>query len=259
MILEILLTHTFSNMERIALLIGNSVGLEGVKKDLINWKRFLYSLKGGAWNSSEIITLMNPRKEELCSTIEDIRGEYDFAIVVFSGHGEYQKGFTKLAINEEYETIHDKDLIGISHKQITVFDCCRGVEDDNELIYESQRTFSGGGTLERSRRILIRSLYEKRIEQADKQQIRLYSCKIGEFSEDTNEGGAYIKNLLKQAKSFNLEKYGLVGVIHQKASREVQSNAMQNHNKQTPQAYIPKCFPDKQLILSMNPNLLLMR
>ena len=74
-------------MKRIALLIGNSDGLEGVKKDLVNWTRFLYSLEGGAWNSSEIITLMNPRKEELCSKIEDIRGEYDFAIVVFSGHG----------------------------------------------------------------------------------------------------------------------------------------------------------------------------
>lgn len=246
-------------MKRIALLIGNSDGLEGVKKDLVNWKRFLYSLKGGAWNSSEIITLMNPRKEKLCSTIEDIRGECDFAIVVFSGHGEYQNGFTQLAINEKCDIIQDQYLIGIADKQITVFDCCRDIEDDSSLLLENQQiTFSrDGGTLKRNPRSIIRNLYDERIEQACCQQVVLYSCEVGEFSEDTSEGGSYIKNLLKQARAINTEKYGLIGNIHQKTLHPVQSYAASKKHKQTPQASMIKCMPQRQLILSLNPNLLL--
>lgn len=246
-------------MKRIALLIGNSDGLEGVKKDLVNWRRFLYSLKGGAWNFSEIITLMNPRKEELCSKIENIRGKYDFAIVVFSGHGEYQNGFTELAINEKYDIIQDQDLIGIADKQITVFDCCRGIEDDSSLLLENQQiTFSrDGGTLKRNPRPIIRNLYEKRIEQACNQQVQLYSCNVGESSMDTIDGGLYIKNLLNQATIFGSEEYGLVGNIHQKASKVVRLFSILNHNKQTPCAVLPKCFPNRQLLLSVNADLLL--
>lgn len=258
--LEGLLIRTFNYyMKRIALLIGNSNGLEGVKKDLINWKDFLYSLEGGAWYSDEIITLMNPRKDELHSTITEKSGKYDFAIVVFSGHGEYQDGFTNLAINEKYDIIQDKDLIGIAGKQITVCDCCRGIEDDIKPIYESQRTFSRGGTLEYSPRIIIRSLYEKRIGQAIKQQVRLYSCSVGEYSDDTAEGGLYIKNLLEQAKSLGSEEYGLVGIIHQRASEIVKRHQakLMPGNKQTPCSNLPKCFPDRQLILSLNADILL--
>lgn len=246
-------------MKRIALLIGNSDGLEGVKKDLVNWTRFLYSLEEGAWNSSEIITLMNPRKEELCSKIEDIRGEYDFAIVVFSGHGEYQNGFTQLAINEKCDIIQDQYLIGIADKQITVFDCCRGIEDDSSLLLENQQiTFSrNGGKITRNPRYIIRNLYEKRIEQACNQQVLLYSCDVGESSMDTIDGGLYIKNLLNQATIFRSEEYGLVGNIHQKTLLPVRLYAASKKHKQTPQASMLKCMPKRQLILSLNPNLLL--
>ena len=42
-------------MKRIALLIGNSNGLPGVKKDIAHWIQFLESDQGGQWTDDEII------------------------------------------------------------------------------------------------------------------------------------------------------------------------------------------------------------
>lgn len=72
-------------MRKIALLIGNSDGLEGVKIDLVEWEKFLISPIGGAWERNEIKMIMNPQKCELLSYINELRKTkaYDFAIVVY--------------------------------------------------------------------------------------------------------------------------------------------------------------------------------
>lgn len=44
-------------MKRKALLIGNSNGLSGVQKDLLDFQKFLLSNQGGAWYRSEIIII----------------------------------------------------------------------------------------------------------------------------------------------------------------------------------------------------------
>ena len=125
-------------MKRIALLIGNSNGLEGVKKDLSAWKKFLLSPKGGAWKLKEIRTIMNPPKQELLCSIEKLKYEgYDLATVVYSGHGGYDKS-TILEINKREETINETDLLWIAPRQISVFDCCRCLVREDEPINESQ-------------------------------------------------------------------------------------------------------------------------
>lgn len=237
-------------MKRIALLIGNSNGLPGVKKDIAHWKKFLESDFGGQWTDDEIVVAMNPAKNNLLSTINRIKiNRPDFAIVVFSGHGAYQKG-TVLEINEKEEVIRENELIGIASRQISAFDCCRNVLNDNLLESRKElRMFADGGSYRRS----IRPYYDARIMSAIEQQICLYACSVNESALDTGDGGLYTKNLLNCSLDVP-EKYKLVGIAHDEARvRTVLEATLRNHT-QNPDAVLPRCFTSQQLIISINPN-----
>lgn len=244
---------TYNNsMKRIALLIGNSNGLEGVKKDLSAWKKFLLSPKGGAWKLEEIKTIMNPPKQELLHSIEKLKYKgYDLAIVVYSGHGGYDKS-TILEINKREETINETDLLCIAPRQISVFDCCRCLVREDEPINESQIAFSTGAKLLDLQK--IRSTYNDRILQAKRQQIRLYACSIDETALDTPQGALYIQALLEQAQLFpNDEEFGTVENIHDNAKKETCRRAAVQSHTQHPSAVLPKCLSQQKLILSINP------
>ena len=66
-------------MSRKALLIGGpgargaSDYLSGVERDLDNYERFLTSALGGAWSSSEIITLNDPTTSIVEATLGKLR------------------------------------------------------------------------------------------------------------------------------------------------------------------------------------------
>lgn len=243
-------------MRRIALLIGNSDGLEGVKTDLFEWKKFLISPVGGAWEHHEINMIMNPQKCELLSCINELRKTkaYDFAVVVYSGHGGYDRQ-TILEINGKGETITETDLLGIAPKQISVFDCCRSLVDGYEPIYESQRTFSTGGILSNLQK--IRNAYNQRIGLAIPQQVCLYACHIGETALDTESGALYIQTLLRQAKLFpKNEEFRTVESIHAKASICTSLKALKRKHSQNPAASLPKCLTRQKLILSINPGMI---
>ena len=241
-------------MRRIALLIGNSDGLEGVKIDLVEWEKFLISPIGGAWERNEIKMIMNPQKCELLSYINELRKTkaYDFAIVVYSGHGGYDRQ-TILEINKQGETINETDLFSIAPKQISVFDCCRCLVDGSEPINESQRTFSSGGILTNLQK--IRNAYNQRIRLAIPQQVCLYACRIGETALDTESGALYIQTLLWQAKLFpNNEEFRTVEEIHKNASELTYIKGLLKKHTQHPAASLPKCLTSQKLILSINPN-----
>ncbi len=243
-------------MKKIALLIGNSDGLEGVKTDLFEWKKFLTSPKGGAWERHEIKMIMNPKRSELLSDINELRKKkaYDFAIVVYSGHGGYDRQ-TILEINKHEETINEADLYFIAPRQISVFDCCRSLVDGYEPIYESQRTFSTGGILSNLQK--IRNAYNQRIRLAIPQQVCLYACRIGETALDTESGALYIQTLLRQAKLFpNNEEFRTVEEIHSKASVCTSIRALNRKHTQHPAASLPKCLTRQKLILSINPDMI---
>ncbi|TWV14434.1 caspase family protein [Bacteroidaceae bacterium HV4-6-C5C] len=237
-------------MKRIALLIGNSNGLPGVKKDISNWTRFLLSDEGGQWENSEIITKMNPARRELLSLIDTLKNTYyDFCYVIFSGHGAYKKG-TILEINGNDEIIHEDDLIGIARRQISVFDCCRNIliekSIDSEII---MRMYNQGGPMRRN----IRPYYEKRIMSSIEQQVRLYACSINESALDSENGGIYTKNLLDSSMHIS-GSFKVVGVAHEEAQALTTKEAHGLQHQQTPIASLPRCFTSQQLIISINPS-----
>lgn len=241
-------------MKRKALLIGNSNGLAGVKLDIANWMKFLKSEEGGQWCDKEIDVVMNPKKSDILSRIANIKASSpDFVITVFSGHGAYQRKAvgeqTILGINNN-EVIGENDLIGIALRQISVFDCCRGVSA--EVLSESQKevgAFSKGGS--------VRPYYEKRIMEAMPQQIRLYACAIGESAMDTERGGIYTNQLLYCSSSFlEGEDYRLVAKAHRAAAEGTRSAALGSNHTQNPDAiFQPKYPPEQQqLIIGINPS-----
>lgn len=239
-------------MKRRALLIGNSRGLAGVKRDMVNFRAFLMGRYGGAWFSSEIVTMMNPALRDLRQQMDRIKAEQnDFVMVLFSGHGGYQRG-TVLEINGQNETIYDSDLMGFASRQISIFDCCRAICDytkEQEVLCE-QKSLSITDSVDD-----IRQRYDQRIMQAICQQNALYACKIGQCAQDHDDGtGAYyLNNLIKFAKNIN-GAYGLVGDVHEDAAEATYSQVWNDKKEiQQPVASLSKCLSSQQLIISMRP------
>ena len=239
-------------MKRRALLIGNSRGLQGVKKDIMNFQAFLMGRYGGAWKKGEIMIEMNPDLADLRNTIEKIQDEdNDFVIVMFSGHGGYERD-TVLEINRKGEYIHEKDLKGLASRQISVFDCCRVVETHEETLKSLNETklFYVNDSIDR-----LRQRYEERIMKAIPQQDMLYACKIGQCAHDASDGSGayYLKNLIKHAKSIT-DTFGLVGDVHEDAAQDTTIEVGIKENElQEPVASLPKCLSSQQLIISIKP------
>lgn len=101
---------------------------------------------------------------------------------------------TILEINENEEVINKDDLIGITSRQISAFDCCQNLLIENlSESHKSMRMFSDEGSFKRS----IRPYYDAPIMSAIEQQVRLYACSVNESALDTRDGGLYTTNLLK--------------------------------------------------------------
>lgn len=236
-------------MRRRALLLGNSKGLGGVKKDIVNFKAFLLGNHGGAWYDREIDVLMNPSRTLLMDTINRIKAEEnDFVITMFSGHGGYQRG-TVLEINGDGDVIMDNALLNMAPKQISIYDCCRAVCDYTEEreVLNEVKTFSRDDV-----KLAARRFYESRIESAAVQQNRLYACSIGQCAYDNGEEGAYyLKNLIYRAKTVT-GSYGLVGDVHEVATQDTFIEVKVRENaKQEPVAILPKLLSSQQLIISI--------
>lgn len=239
-------------MKRRALLIGNSRGLQGVKKDIINFQKFLTGKYGGAWRNEEITRMMNPSKKTLLLEISKIKAErYDYVIVLFSGHGGYQRS-TILEINGNGEVISDTELFGLSPRQLSIFDCCRAIEN-YDLAMESlneRQLFSVTDSLDG-----IRERYENRIMQSLPYQYKLYACKIGQCAYDCEDGSGayYLKNLIKQAQSITTP-YGLVGDVHEDAAKATFLQVLIDKKEyQNPVSSVSKYLSTQQLILSLKP------
>ncbi|KAA6318059.1 hypothetical protein EZS27_031881 [termite gut metagenome] len=246
-------------MKRKAILFGNTNGLQGVSVDLLNYEKFLQLSEGGAWDDNEIITLPNPSKWQLKALIASAKLDAtDFVFVVYSGHGGYNRS-TILEINGEGETIDEKDLWNIAPRQITILDCCRGTESELTPIEKSVKSLND--SIVGSTRSLIRTAYNKRIMSASIQQVKLYSCSIGETSIDTgrNGGGLYTKNLFQAINDSVYADYLTINDAHAKACIYTSQEAKEKHNhEQNPDSSVIRCSHSQQLIVGINPSVILL-
>lgn len=244
-------------MKRVALLIGavdDEKIATGTAIDIANYKKFLTSKLGGAWNDQEIIIESTLTKESILSSLKKIKGEFpDFAFVVFTGHGGYRDDSSNnnLYINEN-EFIRESDLACIASRQITILDCCRScvISELNKAI-DSTKMFSEEGKFDI--RNLIRKHYDNRIMQATEQEVRLYACKKDSYAHtDDDEGGVFTKHLLQTAKDIQNIDYMPI----EKAFIKAQSLTFyETKEKQTPSYKGYNLLEPKQLIISINPKI----
>src|SRR6185503_7563070 len=121
-------------MIRKALIIGSPGNrgtddyLPGVVSDLTNYRAFLQSPEGGAWDDGEIKTLLEPKRDDLALGILLIQ-RANFGMIIFSGHGRHSsvENTTILRISDGLE-YKERDLIGLAKKEILILDCCRKME-----------------------------------------------------------------------------------------------------------------------------------
>ena len=227
-------------MNKKILLIGNDGGLPGVKVDLENYKNYFKSNRGGKWYDSEFLKKINPRKDSLIASLDELKTEdLDYLIVIFSGHGG-QKRETVLELNQASECLSETRFHGIAKRQLTILDCCRAyseaVEESlSDMLLRSARDGDN-----------IRQRFEQRILSASEQQVKLYACSVGEFAYDTPEGGAYSKNLIKAAVQDNSD-FIYVGQTHVSAAEET----TREFDGQHPEAIQPRLLSTQQLIFGI--------
>lgn len=239
-------------MKRKALLIGNTGGLEGVKLDIENMRAFLLSHTGGAWYNSEIDVLINPRLTEIQSKLNQIKSASpDYFITLFSGHGAHARQ-TVLEINPSGEMISESFFNDVTERQLSIFDCCR---KQLAMTSVSKSVISLASNFLRESLDVIREKYDSRIMQAIPQHVKLYSCKIDEYSYDTDKGAIYLSSLLEAACSNSFSNDFLtVEKAHSDASLKTIDKVKKDpecKTSQTPVGSFPKCISFQQLIISL--------
>lgn len=191
-------------MKRKALLIGYSGWdtrdgkLQGVSKDLNNYRKYLLSLEGGAWYDDEIITLEDTNISILQKHIEHIKQEKnDIVFTVYSGHGEYDSinHCRNICIDNKTER-SEHILYKLAPKQIIILDSCSGEREDEHTANESRAQI----LLENkhiSKRFMARKKYEEKCDNCVSQTLKFYAAERGTYANDTSEGGIYSTELLR--------------------------------------------------------------
>ena len=249
-------------MKRRALIIGNMgiVGssmsryIEGVQDDLVNFFTYIHSDNGGAWNRNEIIfckpnTINRTRLKEIISE-ERKKGEVDYWLVFFSGHGWADKnmetylevcprenGDCDITLTELFQTIGRSRLLLIT-------DACRAVplmeSGGNTPIY---KYFSAADSEETDYRKACRKAYNEKIGLLPLNTIyKGLSCAFGETSHDGGiYGGEYIHAIvetakrciaLEKSKKYKEERYPVLSypLIHSIAKQIVVNKSQRTQN-----------------------------
>jgi Caspase domain len=235
-------------MKRQAIIIGNTGGLQGVQIDIEKTTNFLMSGQGGGWYQSEIAIFEDPRRASLLARLEAFRrSSIDLAFVLFSGHGGHKRR-TTLNLNADGEEVEDSTLLNIANRQISIFDCCRVVLQDFVKAGVAMDSFT-----ESLSTSAARLRYESRVMQAIPQQVKLYSCEVGQYSHDTPKGAMYLGHLLDAARSVGpAAEFKAAESAHADARTKtiLDTHGSNPEHKQTPEAYLPKCLISQQLIIS---------
>lgn len=241
-------------MKRCAILLGHIDGILSTNVDLDKTYKFLCSNRGGAWENGEIIKRTNVHRSELDLILSGIRkGECDFALFYFSGHGEYVRG-TSLELNPDGDEINERELSGLGVRQLNIFDCCRRLPVGQFVKNSASVAMDGLNESYDWKRVICRQLYDKRNMAAAPQMMSLYACGLNEYAHDFGNGGIYTNYLMREATAIDTD-YGLVSTIHARASELTVAEAQLRGVEQNPDYFMPKLPARLQLVLSVNDNI----
>lgn len=167
--------------------------LPGAKEDVINLSRFLRSMAGGEWHSSEIDVLANPSVATVLATIAAARSA-DYAFVSFSGHGRHVVGKD---IDETRILLRDGELSAFqlntgSDRVTVIIDACRHV---SELIGEQRSLQANAGQLSYNLQS-TRALFDSELRLCERGAIYMYGCDLNEGANENSKGGLFTRSLI---------------------------------------------------------------
>ena len=190
-------------MKRLAYLLANTNGLPGIKKDIEDFKGFLKSCAGGAWEDDgiEIVERYGKRVNEVEAELASIKlACYDYVIFYYSGHGAWERS-TCLYINDGDEYINESETRNLALRQLSIFDCCRATPQSG--LESKVATFDEAIDSAEERRRIYREKFNRLIMEASSQEVRLYACRIGQSAIATGSGSLYTQALLNCAGSMS--------------------------------------------------------
>ncbi len=240
-------------MKKKTLILNSTQASIGAPLDGKAYHQFFNLPCGGGWKDCDIISkdtgISKSDFQKLLSCLK--KQDLDYFIFVYSGHGGMEiRNFQTLICLDSGEYVCEDDILGVAKRQLSIFDCCRGIEPEvpeaevcMSLLKES--AFVDVGAVTRA--------YESAVRKAPKAQYVLYSCHPDQYSfGSSEEGGVFTKtfigvtltlvenaeNKLRELKSQFIDVELAFNLTYELVSRlEFKGN-----KKQVPEAYLPKSY-----------------
>jgi len=188
--------------------------LPGAAVDAENWKNFLLSDLGGAWNDTEIKVLRKPFSSDVSAELNVDKDVYLF--VAFSGHGEDGT----VVLNETLRSYSIENLRPKTNRGVLICDSCRGVAEysklsfgfkqaANQLLVLNASTVRNKAYYQEST-LAQYNFYKETVSNYHRDYwiscfgsqigcVKMLSCSKGEGADEDPEAGGYYTTLLLQA------------------------------------------------------------
>lgn len=191
-------------MTRKALLVASPnayTPLPGARRDLDNFRTFLKSNAGGAWDDEEIITLIDPSKAQLLLELIFMKS-VDYAFVTFSGHGSHvvDRGLseTRICLTSTVDC-SVQEINPQNERHFVVIDACRAIVNI-ELLEERQNLALMTKATAYATRTNVRAAFDQAVRSAEAGRVVAYSCQIDQAAgEDATLGGIFSSALISKA------------------------------------------------------------
>jgi hypothetical protein len=229
---------------------GKSNYCAGVMQDVANFRAFLLSPIGGAWEESEITHLDRPFASDLRVKVAGWRA-YEYVLTIFCGHGCVKGGSTwaELRAGEEIDAID----LRLPTKQTIILDCCRVPVPTTSMRALDEKVAKKAAPLIHPAD--CRKFYDQRIDECRTEVVVMYACSVGETAgDDSQRGGTYSYSLLQAGRAWagdsttdTSKHYDILPVVdgHEKAADLVRRvRPQQNPQIEKPRTgpYFPFCI-----------------
>jgi hypothetical protein len=177
-------TKHHKNMNRKVIIIkGYSEDLSELHADnyyVNSYYTYFKSIAGGAYESDEIVQLLEPKSVDLDLLISKLGIEY--CVIIFIGHGATQDNYQLFKLNKT-EIIQPGQLNFQADKTLVILESCRS-EVDNVLavdLSDKLPKFKYGGTVRSPiDRVKAKDLYFQNIRTCNNGIVLCFACSINE-------------------------------------------------------------------------------
>lgn len=196
-------------MERRALIVycddTPSGKLFGPPVDYINYKNFLTSPLGGAWEEYEIDKIQNPTYDQLIDKMSFLEGA-DYTFVIFTGHGDIVQcqDLCKQYVELNDQNIWIKKLFSKAPRQTLIIDACRTYRYvEMPMLRQASINTESVENFSLKTKVIYRRIFDNAVLRAPEGITILYATQKGAVADDSRTGAVYLSSLIGGAKNWS--------------------------------------------------------